>query len=283
MGRIARSFAMFKASLRVLNTRKELVIFPVLSGIATLIVGAAFLIPGLAISHDSLNTGDNLKPASYVVFFIGYLVLSYVTIYFQAALISQADIALQGGDPTVAGGLQVASRHKLAILPWALLSATVSLILRAIEDRAGGLGRFAVGLVGLAWSLITYLVVPILVLENVTVGAAIRGSSTLFKRTWGENVLGNAGVGLVSFLAAIPAIAVFFIGASAGGTAGVALMLLGGLWLLLVAVVTSALSGIYQTALYRYAASGTVAPAFADANLGQAFPPRRSGFGHNAR
>jgi hypothetical protein len=144
-------------------------------------------------------------------------------------------------------------------------------------------GRFAVGLVGIAWTLVTYLVVPLLVLENVTVGAAIRGSSALFKRTWGENVLGNAGVGLVSMLASLPAIALFAIGAASGGAAGVGLMVLGGLWLLVVAVVSSALSGIYQTALYRYAASGTVAPAFADADLGQAFPPRGQRFGFGGR
>ncbi len=283
MGRIARSWQMFKASLRVLNTRKELVLFPILSGAATVVLAAAFLVPGLLASRNSLDSGENLTPASYVIFFVGYLVLAYVAIFFQAALISQADIALEGGDPTVAGGIRVAAKHAGAILPWAVLSATVSLILRALEDRAGPLGRFAVGLVGIAWSLVTYLVVPILVLENVTVGAAVRGSSALFKRTWGENVIGNAGVGLVSFLASLPAIALFAIGVSTGGAAGVGLMIIGGVWILAVAVVTSALSGIYQTALYRYAANGRVAPAFADANLGQAFPRRGAGGGFTGR
>jgi hypothetical protein len=281
MGRIARSWAMFKASLRVLNTRRELVLFPVLSGIATLIVGAGFLIPGLLVSRDSIDQGNKLQPASYVLFFIGYLVLAYITIFFQAALVSQADVALRGGDPSVAGGIE-AARHKAgAILPWALLTATVSLVLRGLEDRAGGIGRLAIGLVGMAWTLVTYLVVPILVLEDVTVGAAIRGSSQLFKRTWGENVIGNAGVGLVSFLASLPAIAIFAIGVATGGPGGIGLMVIGGLALVVVAVVTTALSGIYQTALYRYAAHGDVAPAFADANLGQAFPPRSGGMRSN--
>jgi hypothetical protein len=277
MERIARSWAMFKASWRVLDTRRELVLFPVLSGVASLIVGAGFLVPGLLASRQSIDTGGQLRPISYVRYFLGYLALAYVTIFFQAALVSQADLALRGGDPSVAGGIEAARRKAGAILPWALLSATVSLVLRGLEDRAGVVGRFAIGLVGLAWTLVTYLVVPILVLENVTVRAAIRGSSQLFKRTWGENVVGNAGVGLVSFLASLPGVAVFALGASAGGSSGIALMVLGGLWLLGVAVVASALSGIYQTALYRYAASGSVAPAFADANLGQAFP-QRGGF-----
>ena len=274
MGRIARSWDMFKASLRVLNTRRELMLFPVLSGIATLIVAAGFVVPALLASRHSTDAGNGLQPISYVLFFLGYLALAYVTIFFQAALISQADIALQGGDPSVAGGLEAARRKAGAILPWALLSATVSLLLRALEDRAGGFGRFAIGLVGMAWSLVTYLVVPILVLENVTVGAAIRGSSSLFKRTWGENVVGNAGVGLVSFLGSLPGIALIAIGASSGGPGGVALIVVGAVWLIVVAVVASALSGIYQTALYRYAASGSVAPAFANAGLGQAFPRR---------
>ncbi|HEY3091064.1 MAG TPA: DUF6159 family protein [Jatrophihabitantaceae bacterium] len=274
MDRIARSWAMFKASLRVLRTRKELALFPVLSGIATLIVAAGFVVPALLASRHAIDAGNGLQPVSYVLFFLGYLVLAYIAIFFQAALVSQADVALRGGDPSVAGGIEAARRKAGAILPWALLSATVSLVLRSLEDRAGVVGRFAIGLVGMAWTLVTYLVVPILVLENVTVGAAIRGSSALFKRTWGENVVGNAGVGLVSFLAALPGVAVFAIGASSGGAGGVALMVLGGAWLVLVTVVSSALAGIYQTALYRYAASGSVAPAFADANLGQAFPPR---------
>jgi Family of unknown function (DUF6159) len=274
MDRIARSWAMFKASLQVLRTRKELALFPVLSGIATLIVAAGFVAPALLASRHSIDAGNGLRPVSYVLFFLGYLVLAYIAIFFQAALISQADVALGGGDPSVAGGIEAARRKAGAILPWALLSATVSLVLRSLEDRAGVVGRFAIGLVGMAWSLVTYLVVPILVLENVTVGAALRGSSALFKRTWGENVVGNAGVGLVSFLAALPGAGMFAIGISSGGAAGVGLMVLGGAWLLLVAVVSSALSGIYQTALYRYAASGSVAPAFAEANLGQAFPPR---------
>ncbi len=273
MGRIARSWAMFRASLRVLNARRELALFPLLSGIATLFVAAGFLVPGLLASRHSIGNGDQLRPVSYLLFFAGYLALAYVTIFFQAALVSQADIALRGGDPSVAGGLEAARRKAGAMLPWALLSATVSVILRNLEDRAGVLGRYAVGLVGIAWSLVTYLVVPILVLENLTVGAALRGSSQLFKRTWGENVVGNAGVGLISFLVSLPGIAVFALGVSAGGSAGIVLMVPGGMWLLAVAVVASALSGIYQTALYRYAASGSVAPAFADANLRRAFPP----------
>jgi len=237
-------------------------------------VAAGFVAPALLASRHSIDAGNGLRPVSYVLFFLGYLVLAYIAIFFQAALISQADVALGGGDPSVAGGIEAARRKAGAILPWALLSATVSLVLRSLEDRAGVVGRFAIGLVGMAWSLVTYLVVPILVLENVTVGAALRGSSALFKRTWGENVVGNAGVGLVSFLAALPGAGVFAIGISSGGAAGVGLMVLGGAWLLLIAVVSSAVSGIYQTALYRYAASGSVAPAFAEANLGQAFPPR---------
>jgi hypothetical protein len=276
MGRIARSWALFKASLRVLNSRKELVLFPVLSGVATLVVAAGFAVPGLLVSRQELDDGSGLQPMSYLVFFLGYLALAYVAIFFQAALISQADVALNGGDPSVAGGISAAGRKAGAILPWALLSATVSLVLRAIEDRAGPLGRLVVGMIGMAWSLITYLVVPILVFQNVTLGRAIRGSTEMFKRTWGENVAGNVGVGLISFLASLPAIAVLAIGVADGGSPGVVLLVLAVVWLLFVAVVTSALSGIYQTALYRYASSGSVAPSFTAADLDQAFQPRRN-------
>jgi hypothetical protein len=174
----------------------------------------------------------------------------------------------------VSAGLKIAGANWARILPWALLSATVSLILRAIEERLGFLGRIIVGLIGLAWQLVTYLVLPILVLEGVGTKAAIKRSTDMFKRTWGENVIGNAGIGLFSFLAMLPGFVLIAAGVALGGATLLVCVALAVLWLIAVAIVSIALSGIYQTALYRYAADGTVVSAFAQADLGQAFRPK---------
>ncbi|MGH3879897.1 MAG: DUF6159 family protein [Actinophytocola sp.] len=272
MGRFATSWRMFKASWHVLRSRKELAVFPLLSGLAAILVTVIFLTP--ALFTVDFDRGE-ATPGTYVLLGAFYLATAYVAIFFNAALISQANIALSGGDPSVAGGLRVAGRNWLRILPWALVSATVSIVLRVIEERLGFLGRIVIGLIGMAWNLVTYLVLPVLVLEGVGTKDALRRSASLFRGTWGENVLGNAGIGLFGFLAFLPAIGLVALGVAAGGATAFVCVGIAIVWGLVVTIVVAALSVIYQTALYRYAADGVSAPAFAEVDLGHAFPPRR--------
>jgi hypothetical protein len=270
MGRFATSWRMFKASWHVLWSRKELAVFPVLAGLASLLVAAVFLTPAVFTFNDS----NQPTAGSYVMFAAFYLVSAYVAIFFNAALVSQANIALSAGDPSVAGGLRTAGRLAGRILPWAVLSATVSFILRAIEERLGFLGRIIIGLIGTAWALVTYLVLPVLVLEGVGTKEAIRRSAAMFRNTWGENVLGNAGIGAFGFLLFLPSIALIALGVSAGGATALACVIVAVLWGLLVSIMLAALSVIYQTALYRYAADGVTASAFGDVDLRDAFRRR---------
>ena len=134
-------------------------------------------------------------------------------------------------------------------------------------------------LVGLAWNLVTFLVVPILVLEDLGVGDALTRSKDLFKKTWGENVIGQGGLGIVGFLAAIPGVLLVAIGAAIGTAGLIVLGAVGVAWIIASAVIVSALSGIYRTALYHFAASGRVPGEFSDLDLHDAFRPRRLGRG----
>jgi uncharacterized protein DUF6159 len=273
MGRFSRSWQMFKASWRVLRSRKELAVFPLLSGAAELLAAIIFLTPAVfTVDFDSSDGGAT--PGTYVLLVAFYLVSAYVAIFFNAALISQAHIALKGGDPSVAGGLRTAGSMAGRLFPWALLSATVSLIIRAIEERLGFLGRIIGGLIGMAWNLVTYLVLPVMVLEGATTKPAVKRSTELFRGTWGENVLGNAGIGAVGFLLFLPCVALVVLGAAAGGAVAWVLFGLAILWFLAAIITTSALSGIYQTALYHYAAEKSVPQEFAAIDLGNAFPPK---------
>ena len=147
------------------------VILPLLSTVATLIIIASFLMPMLA-STETLEH-DN---TSYALLFLMYLVLAFVTIFFNAALVHAAHERLRGGDPTVGSALRGALARLGRILPWALVSATVSFVLRGLEQRAGLLGQIAAGLAGMAWSLVTFLVLPVLVIEDIGVTQAIRRS-----------------------------------------------------------------------------------------------------------
>jgi hypothetical protein len=277
MGRLARSYALFVASLRVLRAHKGLAWFPVLAGIAGLLVAGVFLTPAFFTAH--VQTGD-VRPTAgtYVLLAAFYLVSAFVTIFFNAALISQADTALRGdgGLPGVGAGLAAAGRRWPALLGWAGISATVSLVLRTIEERLGFLGSIISSLVGLAWRLTTFLVLPVVMLEGAGVKGSVQRSVELFRRTWGENVVGNAGIGLIGFLLSLAGYAVLLlVGLLLGGTATVFVCLgLALVWTVLVTVFITTLSGIYQTALYRYAADGVVAGEFASVDFGAAFRER---------
>jgi hypothetical protein len=272
MGRIRRTFALAGSSWRILTADKELIALPVMSLVATAIVAVSFLLPVL-----STCTSDTceLAGADYVLLAIAYLALAFVTIFFNAALVHAANERMEGGDPTLRSAIRGALARIHRILPWAIVSATVSGILRALEERAGVLGRIVIGFVGIAWSLVTFLVVPVLVIEDIGVADAIKQSGSMFKRTWGENVTAQVGFGLIGFLVAIPALLFMALGFGAGGSIAAISIAAGIGWILLTALVVSTLSGIFQTALYRYAA-GLATGAF-DGDLEAAFAPKTGG------
>ena len=272
MGRLSNTIALAKASWKVLKADKELLLLPIMSMVSTVIVAASFLVPLFVVG----GLGEELAGADYVVLAAMYFTLAFVTIFFTAALVHAADERLRGGDPTLGSALRGARRRIRRILPWAIVSATVSLILRAIEERAGFIGRIVAGLAGGAWSVVTFLVIPILVLEDIGVGDAIKRSGSLFKRTWGENIAAQVGFGLLGFLAFLPAVALIVVSAGAGEAAlGIAIVV-GVLWMGTVVVVLAALNGIFQAALYHYAVDGQVpGEYFSPQTFAGAFAPRK--------
>jgi hypothetical protein len=280
MGRISRTLELAGSSWRVLKADKELLLLPVMSLIATVAVAFSFLWPIVSSCTDTIGAQATCELAGtdYVILGLTYVSLAFLTIFFNAALVHAANERMEGGDPTVGSAIRGAIGRIHRIFPWALVSATVSIILRSLEERAGTLGRIVIGLAGVAWSLVTFLVIPVLVIEDVGVVDAVKRSGSMFKRTWGENVAAQIGFGLLGFLAALPALLVIWLGFTAGGSAAVAAIAVGVGWIILSALVVTALSGIFQTALYRYAA-GVPTGAF-DGDLTSAFVPKQSrGFG----
>jgi hypothetical protein len=278
VGRFRNSLDLAKSSWSVLRADRELALLPLFSFIATLIVAATFVLPMIGLSHTTGADGaqNSVSPLVYVFGFVGYVVLAYVTIFFNAALVSAADERMRGGDPTLGSALRGAASRAGQILPWAIVSATVSIVLRAVQERGGIVGRIAAGFAGMAWSLVTFLVLPVLVIEGLSVGAAIKRSSELFRRAWGEQVIANAGIGLIGFVAVLAGLPVLLL-----ATTGIVVLQVIGIaafvaWVALVACVTMALSGIFQTALYHYAANGMPPAAFASTTLEHAFVPKRS-------
>ena len=257
MGRIRTTIELAKRSWAVLQADKELLALPVMSAVATLIASATFMVPlfvsGAAFEGE--GTSGAISTGAYVVMFVMYVVLAFITIFFNAALVHGANERLSGGDPTIGSALRGAAAHLGPITVWAAISATVSVVLRTLEERAGVVGRIVSGIAGVAWSLVTFLVSPILVIEGLGAVDAIKRSGTMFKQTWGEQVAGSFGFGLLGFLAAIPGVALIVLGVAIGEGALIGITIaVAVVWFILIAVVTSALSGIFQAALYRYAA-----------------------------
>jgi hypothetical protein len=274
--RISRSWTLVKASAAVLRSDKELLLFPVISAFATLLVAATFMVPVFGLR---LFEGGEIGPLGAVVGFLFYLCQYFVIFFFNTALVGAAMIRLEGGDPTVSDGLRIARSKIGVILGYAAIAATVGLILKALEERAGAIGKIVVGLVGVAWTLATFLVVPVLVARDVGPMEAVKESVDLLKRTWGENVAGNVGIGLAfGLLTALVVLAVvaLVVGAAFVGGAKLAILVgvVGALAIAFVAVLQAALSGIYSAALYRYAVDGQAPAGFGTGQLENAFRPK---------
>ena len=279
MNRLQTSWEMAKRSWAVLRSDKSLAWFPVLSLLGSLVVFGVFAGLVALTGVDSSGGNDSLKPMGYVFIVLAYVALAFVQTYFLAVLVAGADARLRGRHSSVSTALEIANSRLHRLLPWALVSATVTIILQAIEERFGVVGRLVAGLVGLAWNLVTFLTVPILVLEDLGVGAALKRSKDLFKKTWGENVVGQAGLGIVGFLATLPGVLIIAIGAGLGTVGLVVFGAIGVVWILVAATVVAALSGIYRTALYHYASTGQVPGEFAGVDFHAAFGPRRTNGG----
>jgi hypothetical protein len=200
ISRFARSCQLIQASREVLKADSALLILPALSGLATTALAAGFV--GLAISDgifNALHKGGSLDASAsfYAWLFCWYVVQYFVVIFFNTALVGAAIAVLDGGRPTVVTALKLALSRIGAILGYAVISATVGVFLQALAERLGLIGRLIGGAVGLAWTAGTFLVVPILAAEGVGPWRAIERSTALLHKTWGENLIGNAGISLV--------------------------------------------------------------------------------------
>ncbi|MBK9050066.1 MAG: hypothetical protein IPL78_03820 [Chloroflexi bacterium] len=274
--KISNSWRLVKASAAVLSADKELMIFPIISAIGTIIVTLTFAFPLFLSGLIDSMLGGAGQIVGIIVLFLFYMVQYFVIFFCNTALVGAALIRLNGGDPTVGDGFRIALKHAPSILGYALISATVGMILRWLSERGGMLGRIVVSLIGFAWNIATYLVVPVLVVEEVGPVEAIKRSAGLLRKTWGEQLVGNFGLGavfgLITFgliLLMIPLIVVAAALENFVLIIGVIVLFVMGFVLL--GLVNSALSGIYAAAVYNYAANGKTGDFFDPAIIKNAF------------
>jgi len=260
-GSLSNSWNLVKASAKVLSMDRELLIFPLLSGIASILVMVSYFGPiGLLGGWELLDT-DSGGYLSTVILFGFYLIQYFVVFFFNTALVGAALIRMDGGDPTISDGMRIAVDKLPAILGYAAIAATVGMVLRMLAERLGFVGRMVVSALGIGWHLATYLAVPVLVTRDVGPIDVVKESAQMFRKTWGEQVVGNFGMGWAGFMMAISwtlfmGLLFFVFGSLGMGFMVMALIPVALLGYVALGLFISALKGIYTAALFRYASTG---------------------------
>ena len=280
--RFSRSWSLTQASWRVLKTDRQLLAFPLVSALASIAVAGAFALGAVGVwSIDGLSnlqrgSGGHVSPAMFLFGLAFYVSLYFVIFFCNTALVGAAMIRFDGGEPTVAAGWRIARSRAGSLLGYAIIAATVGMVLRAIQERVGFLGRFVVGLLGVGWTVATAMVVPILANHDVGPVEAVKESARMLKKTWGENVIGQGGLsvafGLLYVAAMLVAAGLCIVAAMVGSVALIVLAIVVSVAALLaLSLAHAALSGIYAAALYRYATTGSAGAGFDSGALRAAF------------
>ena len=271
-GRFSRSLDMIKYSASILKQDRELVIFPLLSSIAGILIVLSFVPLFLQTEDD-----PNAQTVNMILLGLIYLAEYFVVFFFNCALAGAAMIRMDGGNPNVGDGLRIAWSKVGTIFGYTLIAATVGLLLRMLGERMGLVGRIVSALIGVAWTVASFLVVPVLVSRDIGPVEAVRESATLLKQTWGENLISNAGIGFVFGFAylVLGGIAALLISASMNNPP-VLFTLIGifAVCLILLTLTQAALQGIFSVVLYRYAADGENPDGFPPGALNEVFAPK---------
>jgi len=267
MGTFSRSWDLIWESFDVIRKDKKLIVFPIVSGLAVLAVAAAYFIPlfqlGLVRQYAEERHVD---PTAYAWMFLWYCTNYFVITFLSCALSACAQIRFSGGEPTLGAGMSQAAAKLPNIMIWAVVASTVGLIIRIIEDRSKEAGKIFASLVGVAWAVTTYLMVPVLVFEQAGVFGSIKRSCQLLRKTWGEQVGANIGFGLPFLVLSLPGILLIF-----GARHQPVALVIAVFYFLMLGALMSAVKWIFAVALYRYATQGEAPAGFSKVNLNGAF------------
>lgn len=264
MGRIATGWHLAKASFRVLKLDPEVLAIPAMAFVTMVLLVGAEALAGWSMGAFATTATGGQNPITYVFVYLIYATTAFVGIFFNVAIIEEASIRFSGQNPTIKDGLRKAWSKKGKILKWALITATVGLLLRVLRERAGSLmGSLAVGLLEMGWAIATFFVVPILIYKDVGPMDAIKQSSSIVKSKWGEAFVGVTATGLIflglGVLGLIPLFLGVWSGTAVGAMVGIGIAVT--YWLLL-ASANSAVRGILVAALFHYHEKGVMPNGF---------------------
>lgn len=249
--RFSNGWTVAMSSFKVLKAKKELIIFPILSGIAILFVVASFVVAVL--SKQGWDPENNIEefntPLYYALLLAFYVVNYFVVVFFNMALVHCTRLYFRGEEVTVKAGLQFSLSRIGVIFSWAFFAATIGLLLRVIQENVGAIGKIITGLIGVVWSIATFFVVPVIAYENAGPLEAVKRSSQLMKEKWGESLAANFSLGLIQLVAMIVVgLPLFLLGNMIDPVVGIGLAIVG---VFMVFSIISAAQMIFISAIYH--------------------------------
>jgi len=270
-GSVSRSFRLLNASWSILGRDPKLLIPPLVSFVGSLLVAVLFYATGLlreTVGHPGVR--------DILTLYVFYACVAFIGISCNSIVVAVAMERLAGREASLADGWAVVRRRMPQVLGWALVSATVGVVMRVVQERLGLVGLIASLVGNLAWALATFFVVPVLLFEPVDVRGAIKRSARVFRDRWGEQVTAQLAIGAGLVVVWIPLMVIGALLLVVSIPLGVAVLVLG---FVAVLTVSQTLNEIFTAALYRYAVSGAVPPGMEESDFTSIIKPRRFGFG----
>lgn len=284
MGKMEASWNLARQSLALLASDKELILLPLTSALITMLTlallcgwYAAAYWPELRALPPHSSAGLPHRGFLYVLLFLFYAISYFVMTFCNVALVAVANNRMGGGSWRMHQGLELAWQRRFTILQWAILAATVGIVLEMIAERVGFLGKLLTRLVGLAWGLATYFIVPVLAFDNLSPIEAVRRSAQLFRKTWGENVVAGVSTALIFMFPFSFGLCLWFAARNSESFSPVALMAIGAVLLVYLHVVIAVMSAttlIYKVALYNYALGGRLHGGFSEEQFRSTWVPK---------
>ena len=249
--RLSNGWKLSMNSFKVLRENKQLIVFPILSGISLLVVIGSFTTAILAAAGwNPDNISDTYGSAGdYLLLFVFYIFNYFIIVFFNMALIHCTRLYFQGEEVTIEKGLRFSLSKIGVIFSWAVFAGTIGALLKIIQEELGWVGKIITGILGVVWSIATFFVVPVIAYENLGPVGAIKRSVKLMKEKWGESLGATFSFGLINFLSFfIIGVPLFLIGSLIHPVVGIVLAVLG---ILLVAAILSAAQTIFVSAVYH--------------------------------
>jgi hypothetical protein len=281
IGKFKASLIIAKESWNLMVKDKEVMLFPIISSLVSFVVigiiCSIFFLVSLNGNWSEIENTQRTSSGTDILYaLIVYFITFFITIFFQTGIITIVHARLNGQDLNFSDGMRNAVRKSGKIMKWALVAATVGVILRLIAERSKILGRIVIALLGAVWSILTFFIAPVLILEDLSIKDSLKKSALVIKQVWGETVIVNVGVGLFFMMLILAGTLLYFVLLIVSGIMMLVplIIVLTVLWIIFIigmAIISSTLDVIFQLVLYEYATTGKLPAGFSQEVISMAF------------